>query len=832
MLIGKALNKLNLTLRIFTMKQLFLFALLLMYSNSNAQIFKKDIAASRVSSSPKIDGFLEPELWHSSSKATSFTQVEPNNGEPERSRQKSEVSFIYNDNALYIGAQLYDNAPDSVFREFSLRDERNKNCDVFGVKLAPYNDNQNNFLFSVTAAGVQIDALISGQKSEYNWDAVWKSEVQINENGWCVEMEIPYAALRIPKTKIQQWGINIFRDIRRTRESYSWNPINISNSNQSAQAGTLSGIDNIRTPLRLSFMPYISSYVDFYDSESSTNFNGGMDLKYGINESFTLDMTLVPDFGQTVFDDQILNVSPFEIQFNENRSFFTEGTELFNKANLFYSRRIGENPSLNPTLLTNEMIAEMPTTVQLLNASKISGRTSKGLGIGFFNAITAKTFAVVQDSITGENRNELIEPLSNYNVLVLDQVLKNNSYVTFTNTNVSRKGSGRDANTEKLQIQIGTKDNSYTFYGDLGFSHIIQNTTRTDGFASLIRFEKSSGNFQFSASQNIESETYDINDIGFLTNNNELKHQIEFAYYIFKPKGKLRKADFEMSLSRESLYAPNLYNRTNLETDVKIHLTNFFSTGLSIDQSIGTKYDYFEARTQDLNNVFKSGPETKLYWWNSTDYRNKFAGDLGFGLNFLPEFGSKSFQIRWSPRYRVNNHIFMTYVISHKTETNNVGRAFDSNNSNLEDEQNNILFSKRDRNTLTNVYKISYVLDTQLSFNLKLRHYWSTLKHKTFYGLDGGELTPNDFPLKDENNQSIYDINYNTWNIDLNCIWRFAPGSELNLQWKNTLYARNDKAHLNLKQNLNELFKESQGNSLSLKLVYFLDYQYIKNLKR
>ena len=199
------------------MKQLFLFALLIIYTNSNAQIFKKDIAASRVSSPPKIDGILEPELWQSSSKAISFTQVEPNNGEPERSRQKSEVSFIYNDNALYIGAQLYDNAPDSVFREFSLRDERNKNCDVFGVRLAPYNDNQNNFLFSVTAAGVQIDALISGQKTEYNWDAVWKSEIRINENGWCVEMEIPYSALRIPKTKIQQWGVNIFRDIRLTR---------------------------------------------------------------------------------------------------------------------------------------------------------------------------------------------------------------------------------------------------------------------------------------------------------------------------------------------------------------------------------------------------------------------------------------------------------------------------------------------------------------------------------------------------------------------------------------------------------------------------------------
>ena len=93
---------------------------------------------------------------------------------------------------------------------------------------------------------------------------------------------------------------------------------------------------NIEAPLRLSVMPYISSYIDFYESKSSNNTNGGLDLKYGIDDSFTLDVTLIPDFGQTVFDNQILNVSPFEVQFDENRSFFSEGTELFNKSNLFY----------------------------------------------------------------------------------------------------------------------------------------------------------------------------------------------------------------------------------------------------------------------------------------------------------------------------------------------------------------------------------------------------------------------------------------------------------------------------------------------------------------
>ena len=810
------------------MKQIFAIALLLLSSSSFSQTIHKTIEAIRTSVSPKIDGVLEPDFWANTPIANNFSQLEPRNGETERENQKSEVKLKFNDRALFIGAQFYDSAPDSILTEFSMRDEWNKNYDWFGVWISPYNDGQNEFMFALTAAGVQLDSRSSLGNPDMNWDAVWKSAVKINSLGWSAEIEIPYSALRIPNTNVQEWGINIRREIRRTRESYSWNPIDISNSNYAAQAGIIKGITNIKPPLRLSLMPYISSYVDFYDSDKASNFNGGLDLKYGLNESFTLDMTLVPDFGQTVFDDQILNVSPFEVQFNENRSFFTEGTELFNKSNLFYSRRIGDSPSLEPTLEEDEITKELPVSVQLLNASKISGRTTNGLGIGFFNAITETTYARIEDTLTQTNRNELIEPLTNYNVLVFDQVLKNNSFITFTNTNVSREGKTADANVEKLQIQLGTKDNSYTFYGDLSYSHIFEDSENETGYSSFLIFEKSSGNFRFKISQSIESDKYDINDLGYLANNNKFNHSGGLSYNIFTPIGKLRKAGFGLSLNREMLYKPQLYNATTLEGNIRLHFTNFFSTGLSIDQSIGHTNDYFEARTEDLENVFTYGPKTSIFWWNSTDYRKRFAGDLGFGYGTLPEFGSKSFHIRWSPRFRVNDHIFMTYVLSHKTEVNNVGRAFDSNYTNLYDENENILFSKRDRKTITNVFKASFVVDTKLSFNFKLRHYWSTLQHKEFYILSEGKLDKSDFIFSDCSHKPLYDINYNSWNIDLNCVWRFAPGSELNLQWKNVLYSLHNNAKLDAVQNINRLFEESQGNSLSLKLIYYLDYQYIK----
>ncbi len=813
------------------MKKIFLLPFLLFSFIGFTQTIHKQVDALRTVYEPIIDGYLDPEIWTLAPKALNWTQKNPINGDPERNNQKSEVQFLFNDRSLFVGAQFYDSKPDSILTEFSLRDETNKNCDWFGIWISPYNDAQNNFMFAITAAGVQLDARSTGEDFDYNWDAVWTSEVKINKLGWSVELEIPYSAIRIPNNETQVWGINMSREIRRTREQYTWNPVDISISNESSQAGVLKGINDIDHPLRLSIMPYLSSYLDFFESDRTSQTNGGLDLKYGINESFTLDMTLVPDFGQTVFDDQILNVGPFEIQFNENRSFFTEGTELFNKGELFYSRRIGDRPGGEAQLNENEALRESPANVQLINASKISGRNSKGLGIGFFNALTSDTYALVEDTLTGNTRNEMIEPLSNYNVLVLDQVLKNNSYITFTNTNVRREGEKNDANVEMLQIQIGTKENSYRLYGDIAFSHTYDMESRSEGFASQLFIEKSSGNFRFFAEQNIESKSYDINDLGFNYNNNELNHSAVFSYNIFTPIGNLRKAKLELGLSNNMLYQPNLLTSRLINAELRLHSTNFFSSGINLEHSIGKSYDYFEARTNDLENVFTFGPELNLYWWNSTDYRNRFAGDLGFGYGTNNQFGYKAYQIRWSPRFRVNNHVFITYVISYKNELNNVGRAFDSNYNNLEDDQENILFSKRDRRTITNVFRVSNVINNKISFNLKLRHYWSTLQHKNFYGLENGDITYNDFSVNDSGGNPQYNINYNTWNIDLNCIWRFAPGSEMNLQWKNFINTIGNNAKLNLQENYQLLFNESQGNSLSLKVVYFLDYQYFKRLK-
>ncbi|HRD40410.1 MAG TPA: DUF5916 domain-containing protein, partial [Bacteroidia bacterium] len=252
---------------------------------------------------------------------------------------------------IYINAFCYEVSSDSVLHELSTRDNE-ANADLFGVFFDTYNDDINAFGFFVTAAGTQIDARYSSEGQDFDWNAVWLSAVNITANGWAVEMKIPYSALRFSAKEEQTWGFNALRKIRRLREMSFWNPVLPTINALVRQFGHVTGLKKIKPPLRLSITPYVAGIINNYPynqpgiDNTTYNASGGLDLKYGISDGFTLDMTLVPDFSQVQSDNQVLNLSPFEVQFQERRPFFTEGTELFNKGGLFYSRRVGGQPLL------------------------------------------------------------------------------------------------------------------------------------------------------------------------------------------------------------------------------------------------------------------------------------------------------------------------------------------------------------------------------------------------------------------------------------------------------------------------------------------------------
>ena len=840
------------------MKKLLLASLLLLFTSflfgQNPSGNARQFVVQRTNATIKIDGVFDEPAWQSSAPTSSFTQIAPNPGVA--ANQATEIRLLYDDKALYVAALLHDVQRDSILKQFSERDDI-VITDWFGVILDPYQDGLNGVGFIVTAAGVQMDLKYSALDGngdvldgDSNWDAVWASKVRFTEEGWLVEMKIPYSAIRFPKVSEQLWNVNFARMVRRNRELSYWNEVKPELNGILNQSGQLSGIRDIKSPVRLSATPFMVAYAENYYDKSgdpksswSPSISGGMDVKYGINDAFTLDMTLIPDFGQAQSDNQILNLSPFELRFDENRQFFTEGTELFNKGGLFYSRRVGGRPlryfDVNDQIdEEQEEIIDNPRESQLFNATKVSGRTNSGLGIGFFNATSGQTFATVENLKSGETRKIETDPLTNYNVTVFDQNLKNNSYVTLINTNVWRNGSAYEANVTGTQFVLKNKANSYAILGGGALNQKYFSDQETSdgqdsvglGFKYNLGLEKTSGNFQFGARYGVESRHYDPNDLGFLFTPNEQSFSARINYDIFKPFGAFNRAGFGMFANYSRLYDPNVY------TDFALNLRSFFVTKSFLAFGAWTRlepfttYDYFEPRS-DFERYYTYPKNFMIGAWMSSDYRKRFAYDINVLFRKWDESGRQLSEISFEPRLRVNDRLFFQLDIERTSLQNDVGFVSIDENSVGYGQvgENDITFSRRDQVIFENVLSTNYIFTNNMSLTLRARHYWTKVEYDSFHLLDDkGYLQTTSYWGENDSGESLHNTSFNIFNIDMVYRWRFAPGSDLFFIWKNAIFNSSSDINSDYFYNLGNLLDAPQSNSFSLKVIYFLDYLSLK----
>ena len=280
----------------------------------NAQtISRKELPAKRTTQAVKIDGLITDAAWKDAALMTDLVEFRPKMGAVEAHNVRTEAYLMYNDEGIFFGGYCHENTKDSIARELSGRDGFGTN-DYIGIIFDTYFDKLNGFEYFVTPLNEQWDAKMSpgGDNNggeDFSWNAVWKSGAVIHNDGWSFEMFIPYSAIRFGKKDIQNWGLNITRRRRKTEQQSTWNPIDINVNGFLTQEGLWTGITNIKPPLRLQFSPYFSTYVNHYPynkpgvENTTTSFNGGMDVKYGINQAFTLDVTLIPDFGQVQSDN-------------------------------------------------------------------------------------------------------------------------------------------------------------------------------------------------------------------------------------------------------------------------------------------------------------------------------------------------------------------------------------------------------------------------------------------------------------------------------------------------------------------------------------------------
>ncbi len=799
------------------MKTFFLIFCLLSFTYSNAQLNKKSINAIRISEAPSIDGVLNEVFWQNADIAKDFVMLHPGDGGKERENKKTIVKIAYDDEAIYFGATMYDDKPEQIPMQFGSRDEIG-NVDFLLVAINPNNDGQNDTYFAVTSTGSQSDAKVTSDDEDFSWNAVWESNVKVNANSWVVEIKIPYSTLRFSNSNDQPWGINFSRKISNLNEEYTWNYIDKKKGISAQYSGLINNIKNIKPPTRLNFSPYASSTYTTFEGVSEFDNNIGLDLKYGINESFTLDVTLIPDFGQTAFDNQVLNLSPFEQRYSEQRSFFTEGTELFDKGNLFYSRRVGNEPigyeTIEENLADTEEIVDNPSKVNMINAIKLSGRIKKGLGIGVFNAITEKTSARIKNTETDEIRTEVTEPFANYNVVILDQQFNKNSSISLVNTNVLRNGYGRDANVTAFLFDISNKGNKYNATGSYKISNIFENGKNTSGYSTFLRLAKTHGNYQYEIGYSASDNKYDIQDLGFQNNNNFANYFGEISYRIFEPTKSFNniRVDFEWFLGYQN--KPYTYSRNNFELSTFFATTNRFAFGAKLESNIGKQNDFYEPRIE--GRFFKENARMFSRAWFSTDYRNKFALDMRFFYLKRYNDENKYYGFEFSPRYRFSNKFQIVYKFETRKYLNNKGYVND-----LEDGR--IIFGNRDFKSIINTISSKLSFNTKSSLALSFRHYWSPVKYDSYYF----ELN-NDGGLNASSYNEIHDVNYNIWNLDLSYSWEFAPGSQLVVLYRNSIFNEDTQSNLNFSDNLDNLFKEPVMNIFSLKMIYYLDYNKLK----
>jgi len=312
----------------------------------NAQ--QKSAKAIRVNSSPVIDGRLNDEVWQRGISMNDFLQQEPVPGSNPTLR--TEFKIIYDEENLYVGVMCYDDDPDRIIAREMKWDGFISADDNIKLIFDTFNDDRSAYWFGTNPLGSQDDALLTGfEMNGFNedWDGVWEVECVILENGWSAEFRFPFSTFKFHDRPEQIWGFNILRSIRRKNEEVQWTSIGRNlGLLKIAESGDLIGIENIKRGNPVYLMPYFSAGAQFVNGNKKYLTEPGLDIKYGLTETLSLDATINTDFAQVESDRARINLSRFPLFFPEKREFFLEGKKTFDfnlggNNNLFYSRKIG-----------------------------------------------------------------------------------------------------------------------------------------------------------------------------------------------------------------------------------------------------------------------------------------------------------------------------------------------------------------------------------------------------------------------------------------------------------------------------------------------------------
>jgi len=843
---------------------------------------RKEARAVRVAgASPVLDGRLDDAAWAAAPVLSDFVQKQPKEGaEP---TERTEVRFVYDAEALYVGARMYKADPRSIQAPVSRRDDGNQ-AEHLWISLDTYLDRRTAYSFGVTAAGTRIDwyhPTDDENDTDVSFDPVWTARVARDSLGWTAEMRIPFSQLRFTAGAVQRWGLNLDRWNPATKEDVFWVPIPSQERAWASRFGDLVGIEGVRPSRRVELMPYVAAGGTFhaapgagnpFDDGSSLEARVGGDLKMGLGPALTLEATVNPDFGQVEADPAEVNLSAFETFFAERRPFFIEGSQLLagRGPEYFYSRRIGAAPSGD----ASGDFVDFPGTSTILGAGKLTGRLRGGTSIGVLAAVTGREHARTFTTESGEFQRVAVAPTTAFGVArVQRQFGKAQSTAGVSFTGVGRALDSESPLAELLHRQafaggadwnLRFKGGEYSLNGYLGFSHVAGDSaallgtqlssaryfarpdadhvrvdplrTALAGWTGSVGAARNSGrHWLWDASVSATSPGFEVNDAGAQGTADDVFGFARVRYRETKPGPYLR--SYSIALSTENLWNfGGVRNFTALRTDTRLTFKNYWETLLT---------GWVDLRSQS-DDLTRGGPlmGTGRSWvtivdvFNSSASSTRLRGRIYYGESELGERTYRllsSYSMRPSPRWRFSvapNYLRSTNPRQYIT-TRPGGREATFGNR--------YVFSTIDRSTFTTQLRLTYSFTPDLSLEGYAEPFAASGRYHDFgelsapgsrelrrYGTDGTRVdTLENGTLRVTEGTSTFNIaprDFNVRSFRSNAVlrWEWRPGSTLFAVWQQDRFAREREGSIVGPGDLLETLNTAGDNILALKVTYWL----------
>jgi hypothetical protein len=867
---------------------IFLFSL----TTFGQTIVKKQYKATKITVAPEINGILDDEAWKSGDWAGDFTQNQPYSGRP--ATQRTEFKILFDDNNLYVAVKAYDTSPDSIVNRLTRRDEADG--DLVGIILDSFHDLRTGFLFGVSSAGVKYDHMFTsdGQNEDSSWDPNWWVKTSLNKEGWVAEMKIPLSQLRFEKNSADVWGLEIARVLYRKNETSFWQHIPKDAPGMVHLFGELTGLEQIKPRKIFDITPYGVAKAETFQADplnpfiakgKSSGINGGVDAKIGVTNNMTMDLTINPDFGQVEADPSEVNLTAYETFFKEKRPFFIEGNNITNfnlgigdgdvgNDNIFYSRRIGRRPEFNVPLSDTEY-ADIPTSTRILGAVKLTGKSKNGLSLGFIESVTALERAEIKTYIpsdgTYDKRYENVEPLTNYFVGRVQKDFNNGKTILggiMTSTNrdldpslsdymhkaaytggidftqyfkeknwmINLNAAFSDVTGSKKAIE-NTQESSARYYQRPDKNYAVLDTNRTSLVGSGGRMEimKLNGHWNFMSATTWKSPGFELNDIGYLRQADQILSVLWGQYNQFEPKGFYRNYNINSDIYSVWNFGGDNLGK-GLEWNANINLKNFWN--LWIGGNVNTSSFSTDILRGGPKMILPGGINERIGF--TTDNRKKLMINFYISSSSGFEKSSNNSSSGVDITIKPSNYLVITISPGYSKSFSELQYVTQTTYGNSD----RYIFGSIDRRTVNASFRVNFNLSPDLTLQYWGQPFIATGKYYNYkyitnpladkyhnrfqaYTHDQISSDPDNYYIdenKDGNNDYSFgrpDFNVQDFLSNLVLRWEYSPGSTVFLVWSQTRGNYNETGTMDLFNNLGDLFDSGNNKPHNVFLIKF-----------